>query len=169
MRHLPTIHQRSFAGYRQSNQPAKMICCTSYGCRLRWQLETQLSRILILPHKVAVQRPFLHRLLKLPCIILLFKSIEMCVVVNDCCLIILCLLLPPLAVFLRKGCSCYLLLSIVLTIIGLIPGIVFAFCVCFNSAERQVVIINKYWKYMRFFVSNHKEIEDFEKVLISLK
>ena len=43
--------------------------------------------------------------------------------------IILSILLPPLAVFLKYGVGSELLISIVLTIIGWLPGVIYAFYV----------------------------------------
>lgn len=41
-------------------------------------------------------------------------------------LIILCLLLPPVAVFLKRGPDMHFFLSIVLTIIFFVPGVIHA-------------------------------------------
>lgn len=43
--------------------------------------------------------------------------------------IILSILLPPLAVFLKHGLGTEFLISVVLTIIGWLPGVIYAFYV----------------------------------------
>ena len=51
---------------------------------------------------------------------------------GDCCrliALIFALFFPPLAVLLVSGCSCHLLLSILLTLLGWIPGVIHAFWV----------------------------------------
>ncbi|OBT47324.1 plasma membrane proteolipid 3 [Pseudogymnoascus sp. WSF 3629] len=45
---------------------------------------------------------------------------------SDICKIILAIFLPPLGVFLERGCGADLLINILLTILGYIPGIVHA-------------------------------------------
>ena len=40
--------------------------------------------------------------------------------------VIIAILLPPVAVFLKKGVGTELIISIVLTILGYIPGIIYA-------------------------------------------
>ncbi|KAK4104132.1 UPF0057-domain-containing protein [Parathielavia hyrcaniae] len=45
---------------------------------------------------------------------------------SDICKIIFAVILPPLGVFLERGCGSTLLLNILLTILGYIPGIVHA-------------------------------------------
>jgi len=45
---------------------------------------------------------------------------------SDLCKIIFAVLLPPLGVFLEKGCGGDLCLNILLTILGYIPGILHA-------------------------------------------
>jgi uncharacterized membrane protein YqaE (UPF0057 family) len=41
---------------------------------------------------------------------------------SDICKIILAVILPPLGVFLERGCGADLLINILLTILGYIPG-----------------------------------------------
>lgn len=41
---------------------------------------------------------------------------------SDICKIILAIILPPLGVFLERGCGADLLINILLTILGYIPG-----------------------------------------------
>ncbi|KAF7895476.1 uncharacterized protein EAF01_009438 [Botrytis porri] len=45
---------------------------------------------------------------------------------SDICKIILAVILPPLGVFLERGCGADLLINILLTILGYIPGIIHA-------------------------------------------
>ncbi|KAL2119563.1 hypothetical protein VTJ04DRAFT_6524 [Mycothermus thermophilus] len=45
---------------------------------------------------------------------------------SDICKIILAIILPPVGVFLEVGCGSQLLLNILLTILGYIPGIIHA-------------------------------------------
>uniref|UniRef100_A0A914VMW4 Plasma membrane proteolipid 3 n=1 Tax=Plectus sambesii TaxID=2011161 RepID=A0A914VMW4_9BILA len=45
---------------------------------------------------------------------------------SDILKMILCLLLPPIAVLLDQGCNIQFLINIVLTILGYIPGIIHA-------------------------------------------
>lgn len=52
---------------------------------------------------------------------------------NKLLLIIIAILLPPVAVFLKKGVGLHLLLSIILWILGVIPGILFAIYIVLTS------------------------------------
>lgn len=45
---------------------------------------------------------------------------------SDICKIILAIFLPPLGVFFERGCGADLLINILLTILGYIPGIIHA-------------------------------------------
>ncbi|KAK8056405.1 plasma membrane proteolipid 3 [Apiospora rasikravindrae] len=45
---------------------------------------------------------------------------------SDICKIILAIFLPPLGVFLERGCGADFFINILLTILGYIPGIVHA-------------------------------------------
>ncbi|KAL2148771.1 hypothetical protein VTH82DRAFT_1918 [Thermothelomyces myriococcoides] len=45
---------------------------------------------------------------------------------SDICKIIFAIVLPPLGVFLERGCNSDLLINILLTILGYLPGIVHA-------------------------------------------
>ncbi|EFQ97139.1 plasma membrane proteolipid 3 [Nannizzia gypsea CBS 118893] len=45
---------------------------------------------------------------------------------SDICKIILAIILPPIGVFLERGCGADLLINICLTILGYIPGIIHA-------------------------------------------
>lgn len=52
---------------------------------------------------------------------------------NKLLLILIAILLPPVAVFLKKGAGVHLLLSIVLWILGVLPGILFALYIVLSS------------------------------------
>ncbi|KAJ5863604.1 plasma membrane proteolipid 3 [Penicillium soppii] len=45
---------------------------------------------------------------------------------SDICKIIIAIILPPLGVFLERGCGADLLINICLTILGYLPGIIHA-------------------------------------------
>ncbi|KAI0202020.1 plasma membrane proteolipid 3 [Astrocystis sublimbata] len=45
---------------------------------------------------------------------------------SDICKIILAVILPPLGVFLERGCGADFLINILLTVLGYIPGIIHA-------------------------------------------
>ncbi|KAI0479567.1 UPF0057-domain-containing protein [Xylaria cf. heliscus] len=45
---------------------------------------------------------------------------------SDICKIILAIILPPLGVFLERGCGADFLINILLTILGYFPGIIHA-------------------------------------------
>ncbi|KAL7622923.1 plasma membrane proteolipid Pmp3 [Parahypoxylon ruwenzoriense] len=45
---------------------------------------------------------------------------------SDICKILLAIILPPLGVFLERGCGADLCINILLTILGYIPGIIHA-------------------------------------------
>jgi len=45
---------------------------------------------------------------------------------GDICKIILAIILPPLGVFLERGCGADFLINILLTVLGYIPGIIHA-------------------------------------------
>ncbi|ETW85769.1 putative stress-induced hydrophobic peptide [Heterobasidion irregulare TC 32-1] len=45
---------------------------------------------------------------------------------SDICKIIFAVLLPPIGVFLERGCGADLVINILLTILGYIPGIIHA-------------------------------------------
>jgi len=51
---------------------------------------------------------------------------------SDICKILLAILLPPVGVFLEVGCNGTLLLNILLTCLGYIPGILHALYVIFK-------------------------------------
>ncbi|ORY94112.1 hypothetical protein BCR43DRAFT_551908 [Syncephalastrum racemosum] len=56
--------------------------------------------------------------------------------VNDCCLIILIILLPPLGVFLMVGLHVDFWINLLLTILGYFPGHIHAFYVMIKDRER---------------------------------
>ncbi|KIK08719.1 hypothetical protein K443DRAFT_672246 [Laccaria amethystina LaAM-08-1] len=45
---------------------------------------------------------------------------------SDICKILVAIFIPPLGVFLERGCGADLLINILLTILGYIPGIIHA-------------------------------------------
>ncbi|EFO83082.1 hypothetical protein CRE_00235 [Caenorhabditis remanei] len=45
--------------------------------------------------------------------------------------ILLAILLPPIGVFLERGCDNHLIICILLTILGYIPGIIYALYIIF--------------------------------------
>ncbi|KAJ9661148.1 plasma membrane proteolipid Pmp3 [Neophaeococcomyces mojaviensis] len=45
---------------------------------------------------------------------------------SDICKVILAIVLPPLGVFLERGCNADFFINILLTILGYIPGIIHA-------------------------------------------
>jgi len=45
---------------------------------------------------------------------------------SDICKIILAVILPPIGVFLERGCGADLFINILLTILGYLPGIIHA-------------------------------------------
>ncbi|KAJ5130414.1 uncharacterized protein N7515_006453 [Penicillium bovifimosum] len=51
---------------------------------------------------------------------------------GDICKIIFAIILPPLGVFLERGCGADLLINICLTILGWIPGIIHAIYIIFK-------------------------------------
>uniref|UniRef100_A0A914XI10 Plasma membrane proteolipid 3 n=1 Tax=Plectus sambesii TaxID=2011161 RepID=A0A914XI10_9BILA len=54
---------------------------------------------------------------------------------STCCLIVLAILIPPLAVFFTRGCTCHLVVSLILTFLGWIPGTLHALWVICDEAE----------------------------------
>lgn len=55
---------------------------------------------------------------------------------------LIAVLCPPLGVFLMDGCSCNLLLNLILTSLFYLPGLVHAWCVIFNVAALEEEINN---------------------------
>ncbi|KAG0643347.1 hypothetical protein HOY80DRAFT_946442 [Tuber brumale] len=51
---------------------------------------------------------------------------------SDICKIIVAILLPPLGVFLERGCSGDLLINIIFTCLGYLPGIIHALYIIFR-------------------------------------
>jgi uncharacterized membrane protein YqaE (UPF0057 family) len=57
---------------------------------------------------------------------------------SDICKIILAIVLPPLGVFLERGCNADFFINILLTILGYIPGIIHALYVdLLDRTERR--------------------------------
>jgi uncharacterized membrane protein YqaE (UPF0057 family) len=56
----------------------------------------------------------------------------MAVTASDLCKIIFAVVLPPLGVFLERGCNSDLFLNIIFTILGYIPGIIHALYIIFK-------------------------------------
>jgi uncharacterized membrane protein YqaE (UPF0057 family) len=63
----------------------------------------------------------------------------MTVTIMDVCKIFWAIFLPPLAVFLEKGCGSALVLNIILTLLGWLPGQIHAFCVILHCIEDDTV------------------------------
>ena len=61
----------------------------------------------------------------------------MAVTVMDVCKIFWAIFLPPLAVFLERGCGCSVCLNICLTLLGWLPGQIHAFCVILHCMEDE--------------------------------
>ncbi|KAI0424859.1 hypothetical protein F5Y09DRAFT_347267 [Xylaria sp. FL1042] len=59
---------------------------------------------------------------------------------SDICKIIFAIILPPLGVFLERGCGADFLINILLTILGYIPGIIHALYVQFISPFYPIFI-----------------------------
>ncbi|KAK0411485.1 hypothetical protein QR680_005675 [Steinernema hermaphroditum] len=59
------------------------------------------------------------------------ESLEMPFTCTDICKLILAFILPPVGVFLEKGCDLQLLINVLLTLLGYIPGIIHAIWVIF--------------------------------------
>jgi uncharacterized membrane protein YqaE (UPF0057 family) len=53
----------------------------------------------------------------------------------DVCKIFWAIFLPPLAVFLEKGCGSAVFLNIILTLLGWLPGQIHAFCVILHCMD----------------------------------
>ncbi|KAJ5601694.1 hypothetical protein N7510_011228 [Penicillium lagena] len=69
---------------------------------------------------------------------------------SDICKIIFAFILPPLGVFLERGCGADLLINICLTILGWIPGIIHALYVIhlprpsFDSQQPPLLTMRRY-------------------------
>ncbi|KAL0080236.1 hypothetical protein J3Q64DRAFT_1759106 [Phycomyces blakesleeanus] len=57
--------------------------------------------------------------------------------VNDFCLILIILLMPPLGIFLIDGCGVDFWINVCLTLLGYIPGHIHGFYVLLKSRERR--------------------------------
>jgi uncharacterized membrane protein YqaE (UPF0057 family) len=60
------------------------------------------------------------------------QSVLIEIIHSDICKIIFAIILPPLGVFLEKGCGVDLLINIGLTILGFIPGVLHALYIIFK-------------------------------------
>jgi uncharacterized membrane protein YqaE (UPF0057 family) len=61
-----------------------------------------------------------------------------------CGKILLCIIaifFPPLAVFLETGCGFELLLNVILTILGWLPGVLHALFIIFYQKKQEVVVV----------------------------
>ncbi|KAJ7128085.1 hypothetical protein C8R46DRAFT_1237105 [Mycena filopes] len=56
---------------------------------------------------------------------------------TDFLLIIVAILCPPIATFLISGCGCDLLISIILSILGYLPGHIHAFYLIYRKVEAE--------------------------------
>ena len=56
---------------------------------------------------------------------------------SDVLIVILAILLPPVAVFIRRGCGADLLINILLCILGHIPGVIHALFLVLHDRERR--------------------------------
>ena len=56
---------------------------------------------------------------------------------SDVLLVILAILLPPVAVFIRRGCGVDLVINILLCLLGHIPGIIHAVYIVLHDRERR--------------------------------
>ncbi|MFH4974951.1 hypothetical protein AB6A40_001660 [Gnathostoma spinigerum] len=50
---------------------------------------------------------------------------------EQCCELLFIILLPPVAVLMRRGCDIHFCVNILLTLLGYIPGMLHAIYVCF--------------------------------------
>jgi uncharacterized membrane protein YqaE (UPF0057 family) len=57
---------------------------------------------------------------------------------SDFLVVILAILLPPVAVFIRRGCGAQLLINILLTLCGHIPGAIHALYLVLHDRERRI-------------------------------
>ncbi|KAF8878328.1 hypothetical protein BD779DRAFT_1447785 [Infundibulicybe gibba] len=56
---------------------------------------------------------------------------------TDVCLFFLAILLPPVSVFLKRGCTAAFWINILLCILGWIPGVIHAWCVYASVCVRM--------------------------------
>ncbi|KAK5102272.1 plasma membrane proteolipid Pmp3 [Lithohypha guttulata] len=57
---------------------------------------------------------------------------------SDICKIVLAVVLPPLGVFLERGCNADFFINILLTILGYIPGIIHALYALFMTLGKSI-------------------------------
>ncbi|KAG7009979.1 plasma membrane proteolipid 3 [Physcia stellaris] len=76
---------------------------------------------------------------------------------SDICKIILAVLLPPLGVFLERGCNADFLINILLTILGYIPGIIHALIEGqANNLFSNLISYGVVWEAVRFIDTPHQ-------------
>ncbi|KAI9243616.1 hypothetical protein BDA99DRAFT_530100 [Phascolomyces articulosus] len=63
---------------------------------------------------------------------------------DDCCLILIIMLLPPVGVFLLKGCGADFWINLCLTILGYIPGHLHGFYVMIKEREHAQYVAQHY-------------------------
>jgi len=56
---------------------------------------------------------------------------------SDVCLILVAILFPPAAAFFITGCSCDLLINILLTVLGYLPGHIHAFWLIYKKMKAE--------------------------------
>ncbi|CAK5095484.1 unnamed protein product [Meloidogyne enterolobii] len=59
----------------------------------------------------------------------------------DCCLFLVMLIFPPLAVLIREGCTIHLLLNFLLTCALWLPGLIHAIYVCYYMYPTNVAVV----------------------------
>ena len=80
-----------------------------------------------------------HLISKLISFLISAKPLKMPFTASDIFKIILAVILPPLGVFLERGCGPDLLINILLTILGYIPGIIHALYIIFKYWDPEVL------------------------------
>ncbi|KAF9071825.1 hypothetical protein BDP27DRAFT_1321435 [Rhodocollybia butyracea] len=59
---------------------------------------------------------------------------------SNICLYVLALFLPPVAVFIKRGCGCDLFINICLDLLGWIPGVLHAWYIIAQGPQRVVLV-----------------------------
>ncbi|GES96676.1 plasma membrane proteolipid 3 [Rhizophagus clarus] len=62
----------------------------------------------------------------------------------EICALIFAFLFPPLGVFMKRGCSVDLCISILFTILGWLPGIIHAFYVIYKHRKFEERVLEVY-------------------------
>ncbi|KAF2668131.1 UPF0057-domain-containing protein [Microthyrium microscopicum] len=62
---------------------------------------------------------------------------------SDVLLYFLAIFLPPVSVFLKRGCGADLLINILLWVLGWIPGVIHAWYIVSRSERRKVVVVQQ--------------------------